>query len=508
MPATQKSPPELVCHFLLAPLVVSVVIALTSRGTEHVLDAGILSFLLFLGAATLFSSEARWANLLPFMSVAYGAAAPLVGLAAVMLLKATTSVPGAGTLPLLAGSLAGIAVSVAPRVLTRHRLHGRTVRMAIIASPSTAERLADDPDLKLQSTYRLVGRIAFDGEPPSDPAWETVRTLAPLGEVGAAVVEHGLDLLIVADEAPRPAVFDRLAGSYLHLSVRVCDLSGFYEDVFGRVPVSEINAAWFHFLMHPRYRPTPWILKRALDVVVAGTGAALALPLLGVLALLTKLEGGPVLFRQVRVGEGGRPFTVYKLRTMRVGSSSAAQWASPDDPRITHIGAVLRRTHLDELPQVFNVLRGDMSLVGPRPEQPAFAAHLERRIPFYTQRHLVRPGITGWAQVRCGYAGSDIGSTRKLCHDLFYLKHRTLLLDLVILGETLRTLVADRQFATAPSAGVPRAAAQPRPATGHEPGSDGLPAGDVAAATLASPKARAREPMPPQEVAHARAVED
>jgi exopolysaccharide biosynthesis polyprenyl glycosylphosphotransferase len=450
MPAIGKSPLESVAHFVLAPLAVGVVIALTSRGTEHQLDAGILSFVIYLGAALLFSSESRWANLLPFMRLAYGAAAPLAGLAAVMLLKATTSVPGAGRLPLVAGTLAGAAISVAPRIATRHRRRKRAVRLALIGSVSAAERLARDLEVEGPPTYHLVGRISLDEEPAADGAREKVRRLAPLSEVDKAVIEERLDLLVVTDEAPRPRVFDRLAESCLRLSVRVCGLTGFYEDLFGRVPVSELNAAWFQYLMHPRYRPTPSVLKRGLDVCVAGVVVFLTLPLLAVLALLTRLDGGPAFFRQSRVGEGGRLFTVYKLRTMRVASSSAAQWASPADPRITPIGAILRRTHLDELPQVFNVLRGEMSLVGPRPEQPVFVAHLEKSLPFYTQRHLVRPGITGWAQVRCGYAGSDIGSTRKLCHDLFYLKHRTLLLDFVIIGETLRTLIADRQFATKP----------------------------------------------------------
>ena len=113
---------------------------------------------------------------------------------------------------------------------------------------------------------------------------------------------------------------------------------------------------------------------------------------------------------QGRIGEGGEPFELVKLRTMRVGADSSAQWASVDDPRMTRIGAWLRRTHLDELPQLVNVLRGDMSLVGPRPEQPAFVDRLEQMLPFDQRRHLIRPGITGWAQIRCGYAGSDIGS--------------------------------------------------------------------------------------------------
>jgi lipopolysaccharide/colanic/teichoic acid biosynthesis glycosyltransferase len=147
----------------------------------------------------------------------------------------------------------------------------------------------------------------------------------------------------------------------------------------------------------------------------------------------------------VRIGEKGRPFALYKLRTMRIEADATAQWAAADDPRITRLGGFLRASHLDELPQLANVLRGEMSLVGPRPEQPEFVDRLERTVPFYQRRHLLRPGITGWAQIRCGYAGSDIGSAWKLCHDLFYAKHRSLGLDLLILCETFSTLLFERE---------------------------------------------------------------
>jgi lipopolysaccharide/colanic/teichoic acid biosynthesis glycosyltransferase len=232
--------------------------------------------------------------------------------------------------------------------------------------------------------------------------------------------------------------------------VRLWEVSGFYEETFGHVPVAEINAAWFQYIMHPHYRESGGAAKRALDVTVAVTLGLVVAPLVGLLALLVRRDGGPALFRQERIGESGRPFTLVKLRTMVVGAGELAQWASADDPRTTRLGRVLRKTHLDELPQLWNVLRGEMSLVGPRPEQPAFVERLEDAIPFYSRRHLVKPGVTGWAQVRCGYAGSDFGSAWKLCHDLYYLKHRSFWLDCSILIDTLRTLVADPQYDVEP----------------------------------------------------------
>ena len=156
--------------------------------------------------------------------------------------------------------------------------------------------------------------------------------------------------------------------------------------------------------------------------------------------------GAPVFHRQRRIGEGGREFTMTKLRSMRVENNTAHSWAVENDPRVTPVGRFLRRTHIDELPQLWNVLKGDMSLVGPRPEVGEVVDRLEVENPHYDRRHLVKPGLTGWAQVRCGYAGTDLGSAWKLCFDLYYLKRRSAMFDLLILIETLRVVVGGGQF--------------------------------------------------------------
>jgi lipopolysaccharide/colanic/teichoic acid biosynthesis glycosyltransferase len=175
--------------------------------------------------------------------------------------------------------------------------------------------------------------------------------------------------------------------------------------------------------------------KRALDLMVAVPLALVATPLVLLLALSVILsDGGAGFFRQRRVGRSGREFTILKLRTMAVDAGN--EWCRIDDPRVTRVGAFLRRTHLDELPQLLNVVRGDMSLVGPRPEQAALVASLEGAIPGYGRRHAVRPGITGWAQVRCGNAGSIDGAARKLEHDLFYVERWSLALDARIVLRT------------------------------------------------------------------------
>ena len=222
------------------------------------------------------------------------------------------------------------------------------------------------------------------------------------------------------------------------------------------------------------------VTKRALDVVLALFILALTMPFFVLSALLIKRESpGPVFFLQTRIGQEGRPFRMIKFRTMHAHmSGDAPAPKSHDDPRITRIGKWLRRYSLDELPQVLNVLRGEMSVVGPRPEQPGFVDRLERVVPFYQRRHLMKPGLTGWAQVRCGYAGSDSGSAWKLCHDLFYLKHQSLGLDLAILAETARTLVADRQFPRHADRGAPEFVAL----TAVESAARVQPAGELTAA--------------------------
>jgi lipopolysaccharide/colanic/teichoic acid biosynthesis glycosyltransferase len=252
-------------------------------------------------------------------------------------------------------------------------------------------------------------------------------------------------MLVMGAEAPRLAVFDEVTESCLGLPVRLLELSSLFEEVFGHVPTAEINGAWFQWLADSHVRASAGPVKRAIDVVGASVALLLTAPLLPLLVMLIRRDGGPALFSQVRIGEGGRRFRLHKLRTMRLDADASAQWATPDDPRTTRVGGFLRRTHLDELPQLVNVLRGEMSLVGPRPEQPEFVDRLERMLPFYQRRHLMRPGITGWAQIRCGYAGSDIGSAWKLCHDLYYAKHRSAGVDLLILMETLATLVFERE---------------------------------------------------------------
>ncbi len=264
-----------------------------------------------------------------------------------------------------------------------------------------------------------------------------------LDRVRAAVIEHGIDLLVRGPGSGSSRsgrdVYDTIAAGCLDLPVRMIDGNQLYEHVFGHVPIGTIDSAWFLFLMHPRFQVSAKHSKRALDIVIGFVAALIALPLVVLGAIAMKLaDRGPMFYRQTRVGERGREFQILKLRTMRIDAQTeAAQWSGAGDARVTGVGKVLRRLHIDELPQILNVLRGEMTLVGPRPEQPQITAELETRFPHYSRRLLVKPGVTGWAQVRCGYAGSELGTAWKLCHDLFYLKHRSTLIDFLIMLETL-----------------------------------------------------------------------
>jgi lipopolysaccharide/colanic/teichoic acid biosynthesis glycosyltransferase len=242
-----------------------------------------------------------------------------------------------------------------------------------------------------------------------------------------------------------PALVD--AASQLNLNgVHVRDLVSYYEAEFKKVPLSELSPTWFLFDIAPIHRRgLSRVLRRACEVAAAGAILLIAIPVLALATLAIKLTSpGPVLYRQRRVGKSGAVFTLLKLRTMTEAGEADAVWASSAAHRITRVGRILRRFRLDELPQLWNVIRGDLALVGPRPEQVPIAERLERELPHYSARHCIRPGITGWAQVNLGYAGSIEGTTAKLQRDLYYVKHSSLRLDLLILWLTFRAVIAGR----------------------------------------------------------------
>lgn len=227
--------------------------------------------------------------------------------------------------------------------------------------------------------------------------------------------------------------------------VQVCDYSSFLERETGRVDLDSLNPSWLIFSDgFSAGRRLSQIAKRLFDVAASSLLLVLTLPLVALTALAVKLESaGPAFFRQRRLGLYGQPFDVIKLRSMRVDAEvgGKAVWAQKDDPRVTRVGRVIRKLRIDELPQAWSVLKGDMSFVGPRPERPQFVADLESRLPYYAERHVVKPGITGWAQINYPYGASVEDAREKLEFDLYYAKNYTPFLDLLILLQTARVVI-------------------------------------------------------------------
>lgn len=315
------------------------------------------------------------------------------------------------------GSLLLFALGVLGSALVWDRFVARTLdarrRVLVVGSGGLDELLAAELRMSPHARYDLVGAVSASQE-----LTEIVNAQRP-------------DIVVLTDEQTYDAAIERLLDA--RANVRVAGFASFFEYAFGRVPIDQISPAWFMSLLHPRQRIYTRFTKRIFDVVVAVVALVLTAPLLAALALVTKLTEDSILYRQTRMGEDGRHFTIYKFRTMTCDAEDGGvAFARSDDPRAPRVGRFLRRTHLDELPQLWNVLRGEMSIVGPRPERPEFIEMIEAAVPFWSRRLLVKPGITGWAQVRCGYA-SDCGAMEtKLSYDLWYLRHRGLLVDLAV----------------------------------------------------------------------------
>jgi sugar transferase (PEP-CTERM system associated) len=229
--------------------------------------------------------------------------------------------------------------------------------------------------------------------------------------------------------------------------IEIIDAPSFYEELTGKLCIENIKPSWFIFSDGFRTTNIRRFIKRLLDILLSVTGLLVALPFIPIIALAIRLDSrGPVFFTQVRVGEGEKGFILYKFRSMfpDAESETGAVWAAENDKRVTSVGKVLRKTRLDEIPQLFNVLRGDMSFIGPRPERPEFVERLKSIVPYYSERHFVKPGITGWAQVKHSYGASVEDAIEKLRYDLFYLKHFSLFLDLLILLETTKVVLFGR----------------------------------------------------------------
>jgi sugar transferase (PEP-CTERM system associated) len=295
----------------------------------------------------------------------------------------------------------------------------------------------------------LGGNIEVVGVLPAGP--ETSEAVG-----GVPVFERGTDLwdlvsrlkvreVIVAAREQRGGMLPlrALLECRIH-GIQITDQTAYFERVHGEFPLESLKASWLIYGRGFEQNLRRRFAKRLTDVVASAVLLALAAPIMLATALAIRLEGpGPIIYRQERVGRGGRCFQVLKFRSMRSDAErdGVARWAGAGDARITRVGRFIRKTRIDELPQLLNVLRGQMSIVGPRPERPTFVDQLKRDVRFYDVRHSIKPGLTGWAQVRFNYAASIEDSRRKLQFDLYYVKNHTLALDLRILFETVRVVL-------------------------------------------------------------------
>jgi lipopolysaccharide/colanic/teichoic acid biosynthesis glycosyltransferase len=306
-------------------------------------------------------------------------------------------------------------------------------RVVVVADPDEVTRLEVELQAAPERPASVVARFTIGdlSGPGSTPLAERVEGCAPT--------------VVVLDRKAQDVSSIVAQVAELHeAGARVRSLTGFYEEWLGKLPMSELERASLFFDIRELHGAGYGRAKRLFDLPVALAGCV-ALGLLLPVVWVGNVLGnrGPLLYRQERVGKGGSTFTIIKFRTMTPPSSGdlVDEWTSEDDPRITTFGRILRVTHVDELPQVLNILKGDLSLVGPRPEQSHYVAELSEKLPFYSLRHLVRPGMTGWAQVKYGYAGSESDALEKLQYEFWYLRHQSLRLDLRIAGRTLRSVL-------------------------------------------------------------------
>lgn len=312
---------------------------------------------------------------------------------------------------------------VSARRIMRHAIP--PLNVLILGDGAPGVRLAQQLERIASLGYRVAGLC------PAEP--EAIRN---------AIERHQPDTIVNATGGPLPPDAIEALRSCLVDQRPVTNVAAFTEQVMQKIAVEDVEHGWFIENFSLRRRPLYEAGKRASDIVLSAGLLVATLPFLPFIALAVKSTPGPLLFRQQRAGRHGKPFGAMKFRSMVADAeANGPQWSSKNDSRITGAGKFLRATRLDEIPQLLNILRGEMSFVGPRPERPEFVATLEQQIPFYAERHLVKPGLTGWAQINYPYGDSVQDALEKLRYDLYYIKNRSALLDLSTVLKTVNTVL-------------------------------------------------------------------
>jgi sugar transferase (PEP-CTERM system associated) len=329
---------------------------------------------------------------------------------------------------------------------TGHPRLGVRERVLILGSGEQAIELAGVAIERRSAGFQIIGFV--DNKPELVGKSLINPTVIGLTEdLPDLVKRYQVDRIVVAVEDRRGKFpIEELLNLRLSGAVVVEEATRFYERLTGKVGIKMLRPSWLIFSQGGRYSDVVQHLRRVINAGLAAIGFLASLPIMIIIAIAIKLDShGPILYLQERVGRNGRIFKMIKFRSMRVDSeANGPVWASKSDPRVTRVGRIIRKFRLDELPQFINVLRGDMNFIGPRPERPEFVRQLSKLIPYYPQRHLIKPGLTGWAQIKYPYGASVEDAIEKLQYDLYYIKNQSLLLDAIIIFETIRTVLFGR----------------------------------------------------------------
>ena len=349
-------------------------------------------------------------------------------------------------------SLIALPLALGLMVLWRISIHwflghpGIGERILIVGSGKFAVEMASEVLNRPDAGYRIVGFVGTDadllGKSLINP-----RVIGLTDDLDQIVKRENIDRIVVAMGERRGQLpTNKLLQLSLTGQVTIEEGASFYERVTGRVSLSMLRPSWLIFTGRGRQAKLAELTRATVHWLVALIGAILSLPIVLLTAVLIKLESrGPVFYKQERIGKNGRTFVLTKFRSMRVDAEQDGPvWASKRDSRTTRVGRVIRKVRIDEIPQFWNILKGEMSFVGPRPERPHFVAQLAEEIPFYEQRHLIAPGLTGWAQIKYPYGASIEDARQKLQYDLFYIKNQGLILDAIILFETIKIILFGR----------------------------------------------------------------
>lgn len=341
---------------------------------------------------------------------------------------------------LVLGLLLGWRVAI--HSLTGHPGIGE--KILVVGTGQTALDTAEAVWERRDAGYRIVGFLSENGAKPREKLGRS-EILGKAHELESVILNEKIDRVVIAVRERRGAFpTEALLKMSLAGDISIEECTSFFERITGKVHVDMLRPSWLIFAGRRRDSQLKLVIRESVHRLLALIGIVVSLPIALLTALLIKIESrGPILYRQVRVGKGGRPFDVIKFRSMRVNAESDGKpvWAASNDERVTRVGKVIRKLRIDEIPQFWNILKGEMNFVGPRPERPHFVDQLAKEIPYFEHRHLVAPGLTGWAQIKYPYGASVGDAIQKLQYDLYYIKNQSLTLDMVIVFDTIKTVI-------------------------------------------------------------------